>query len=273
MRIAVLSTDTAHHRYFLRRFLAEAPVGVDVPLVLFETRTYPWRQKRNRHFTDRIPDLWHGAVLNPYVFPGIFSSAQRAYEARRFFPDGDSSLPIGPRVVYVDDANGPAARELLAGAKADIGFVYGTGRLRRETYDLPGLGSINAHGGLLPNYRGLDTNLWAAYEGEPDRMAVTLHRVVDRLDEGAVLDERFLTPDPDICVPTLRFFTARLCTDMFLAITRSLLNGNLVGSERDNRLGRYYGPMPALLKIKTNRILKQWAGQEPGPGHATVTGA
>ena len=229
--------------------------------MLLETKPYPWRRRRTQHFINQFPNIWQSIVLNPYLFPGIYSREQQDFESSRFFPDGDDSLPKSPQAVYVDDANGETARSLLAQARPDVAYVYGTGKLRREVFDIPGMGSINAHGGLLPDYRGLDTNLWAAYEGAPDRMAVTLHKIVDRLDEGGVLDERFVERDPAISVPSLRFFTARLCTDMFLAMTRALKVGQPEVSERDNDLGRYFGPMPALLKIKTNRILKEWAGR------------
>lgn len=53
-------------------------------------------------------------------------------------------------------------------------------------------GVLNAHGGDLPRYRGNACQAWAILQGEP-HVAVCVHRMVpDRVDEGDILDRRYL---------------------------------------------------------------------------------
>lgn len=44
LRIGVLTTDTAHHPYFLRRLRAELPAGARIAVNLFELKLYPLAQ-------------------------------------------------------------------------------------------------------------------------------------------------------------------------------------------------------------------------------------
>lgn len=44
---------------------------------------------------------------------------------------------------------------------------------------------INAHPGLLPEYRGLDPVLWSVSRGDP--LGATVHVVTEGIDEGAIL--------------------------------------------------------------------------------------
>ena len=49
----------------------------------------------------------------------------------------------------------------------------------------PRLGSFNMHPGPLPQYAGLNVVSWALYHGET-RHAVTIHRIVPRVDAGPI---------------------------------------------------------------------------------------
>ncbi len=259
MRIAVLTTDTAHHRYFLRRLSAQLPAGCDLVMAMFETRPYPWRRRARRHFFRAIPNVWRATALNPYLQPRAFNRRQHAYEFPRFFPDGDATLPPALTVETVHSVNDEAARRALAGAGPDVLYVYGTGKIVPETFALPAAGSINAHGGRLPDYRGLDTNLWAAYNGQPQAMGVTLHRMDEDLDTGPIYADRPVAAHPDLSIYSLRYFTTLVCVDLFLELTRHLVASTLTPRPNDRRRSRYYGPMPWLLKRRTDVLLRQWA--------------
>lgn len=258
MRIVILTTDTPHHRYFIRQFLEQKPKDASVPLVVFETRPYPWRTNAQRHFRQTLPNVWNGIALNPYLQPATFNTEQTAYEHPRFFLDGDDSLPSGLPVVSVSNVNDETSCRIIGELKPDVFFVYGTGKLHSRVFSLPPLGSINAHGGLLPWYRGLDTSLWATLQGKPDQMAITLHRIEKDLDTGAVVAERRIGPAPELSIYSLRYFTTIPCLDLFLKVTRDLLAGSLHEEKHDPVPGSYYGPMPWLLKRKADRLLRRW---------------
>lgn len=59
-------------------------------------------------------------------------------------------------------------------------------RLTRPVLEVPRLGSLNLHMGLLPEYRGAHALQWAIVNGETIT-GVTLHRMEETLDTGPVL--------------------------------------------------------------------------------------
>jgi methionyl-tRNA formyltransferase len=46
---------------------------------------------------------------------------------------------------------------------------------------------LNAHGGVLPGYRGLDSNLWAVSEDRFDLVGYSIHKIVPQIDAGEIL--------------------------------------------------------------------------------------
>lgn len=259
LRIAILTTDTPHHRYFLRRMQGELPSGSRIVLNLFEEKPYPWRRNARRHLRETFPDLWRGLALNPYWQPAWFGARQAAFEERHFFPDGDRSLPDAFPTHRVRSVNDADAIDLLRTARPDIALVYGTGVIRARMFGLPPLGTVNAHGGLLPGYRGLDTNLWAIHEGRPEDMAVTLHFMDDDIDTGAVILQEHLQPVPGLCLTSLRYHTTLVCCRLFADLIRRADRGPLAARAQEVGRSRYFGPMPALLKLGADRRLRAYA--------------
>jgi peptidoglycan/xylan/chitin deacetylase (PgdA/CDA1 family) len=111
---------------------------------------------------------------------------------RRAFPDrcfslADISRRYGAPVVPVDNLNGAQAAKVLAGIDADLGVVLGTRVLKRGTFALPKLGSINLHKGAVPEYRGLPPGFWEMYHGEK-YAGITVHFLDDTLDTGDIVE-------------------------------------------------------------------------------------
>lgn len=258
MRLGVLTTDTPHHRYFLRELQRRMPEGVEIVLTLFEERAYPWRERALRHFRRSMPNVWRGTALNPYVQSRRFAARQLAWEEATFFPEGDRALPpmIGSHVV--GSVNDVPAAQFIEAARLDAIFVYGTGLVEDHVFGRAPLGAVNAHGGLLPAYRGLDTNLWAALEGRPDEMAVTLHKVDADYDTGPVFSQRRLGRIAGLEALTLRYHTTLVVVEMALELLPRLAAGRLAGRAQSGP-SRYYGPMPQLLKRRADRMIRAYA--------------
>lgn len=258
IRVAVLTTDTPHHRYYLRRLWNEAPQGVEFVLALFETRPYPWGRNAKRHLRQTMPNLWRGLALNPYFQPLSFARAQAEFENSHFFPDGDSSLPKSLPVRKVRSVNDDDAAVALAEAAPDLQLVYGTGVVKARTFDGPPLGTVNAHGGKLPAYRGLDTNLWAVLEGRPQDMTVTLHGIDAGIDTGPIYAAEPIGRIKGMNAVNLRCHTAILCTRMTIDLLARFAAGT-ARAEPQTGEGRYFGPMPWLLRQRAGRLLRAYA--------------
>lgn len=73
--------------------------------------------------------------------------------------------------------------------QADAFVVVAYGQiLSQEILDMPRLGCINAHGSILPYYRGAAPIQWSLYHGEPET-GITTMQMDAGMDTGAVLLE------------------------------------------------------------------------------------
>ena len=262
MRLAILTTDTPHHRFFLREVDRRLSQDIEIVLNLFEGKPYPWRRRAARHFRRSLPNLWRAMVMNPYLQSSRFAARQFSWEEAHFFPTGDRSLPPDMPTHTVHSVNDGQAERLLHEAAPDLLFVYGTGLVESHVFDKPALGAVNAHGGLLPEYRGLDTNLWAALDGRPEDMAVTLHRVDADYDTGAIYMQRRLGRIAGLNLLNLRFHTTLIVTEMAVDLLRRMAAGSATTQPQDSP-GRYYGPMPLWLRRRADRVIRDYAAVLP----------
>jgi methionyl-tRNA formyltransferase len=69
----------------------------------------------------------------------------------------------------------------------DVIAVFGTSLIRGPLLEKGRIGIFNLHGGLSPRYRGADCTFWALYNGEPDQVGCTLHRIDSGIDTGALI--------------------------------------------------------------------------------------
>lgn len=87
----------------------------------------------------------------------------------------------------VSDMNSDDTREILKRISPDLIVVGGTGILKSDVYGIASKGAINMHAGILPYYRGADSEFWALTNGEPEKIGVTIHFVSDKLDAGDII--------------------------------------------------------------------------------------
>lgn len=258
MQIGILTTDTPHHRYFMQEMQNRLPATLKTAWVLLETKPYPWSRHARTFARQRLPNLWTALALNPYLQSKRLASKIDAYERPRFFPTGKDDWPAGITIQTVDDVNDATAAAFLDHNPCDIMFIYGTGLVRPMVYSRARTVAINAHGGRLPDYRGLDTNLWAALENRPQDMTVTLHQVAAKLDTGDIFAQETLPPTDDLSLVSLRYHTTLIVCDMTLRLLPKFLDHTVV-AKRQAGESRYYGPMPYMLKLRADRNIRRWA--------------
>ena len=74
--------------------------------------------------------------------------------------------------------------------------------LRRPVLSHPRTGFLNAHPGLLPEYRGVDPVCWALHRGDP--LGATVHLMDEGIDTGPILLRRVMAPTSARDIVTLR---------------------------------------------------------------------
>jgi methionyl-tRNA formyltransferase len=108
-------------------------------------------------------------------------------EARFFFGAGAPRLTREDLLVHAPHINHPDAVALADRLQPDVIAVFGTSLIRGPLLCRGRLGVFNLHGGLSPHYRGADCTFWALYNGEPDQIGCTLHRIDSGIDTGKLV--------------------------------------------------------------------------------------
>lgn len=113
-------------------------------------------------------------ILCPALSPQIeITLSQKAEEHR---------IPI----FRVDNINSNESATLLREiVKPDLLILAGAPIIRQQILDIPAIGTLNAHPGYLPLFRGMDVIRWTIIEEGP--LAVTLHFVDRGVDTGPIL--------------------------------------------------------------------------------------
>lgn len=126
----------------------------------------------------------------PRILPWLFVEFAAPRLSGRGGPVAAAALARGVRPAVTADVNGPAAHAMLAGIRPDLIVTCHFDQiLSAETIALARLGGINLHPALLPAHRGPMPCFWAAADGE-GAFGVTVHRLVPRIDAGAILAQR-----------------------------------------------------------------------------------
>ena len=117
--------------------------------------------------------------------------------------------------------------EKLRTAAADAFVVVAYGQiLSQEILDMPRLGCINAHGSLLPKYRGAAPIQWSLYHGEPESGITTM--LMDAgMDTGAMLLKSItpiaLTDNAFDLAKSLSFDAATLLVDTLFGLEQDII--------------------------------------------------
>lgn len=90
----------------------------------------------------------------------------------------------------------PAFLEALAALKADLQVVVAFRMLPEVVWRMPGMGTLNLHGSLLPKYRGAAPINHAIMNGETET-GVTTFFLQHEIDTGDIIQQRRMEIGPD----------------------------------------------------------------------------
>ncbi len=110
----------------------------------------------------------------------------------------------------------------------DIGLIYGTRILKPSLFTIPTRGSINIHKHKVPDYRGGGApGIWEMAEGCAEQ-TVTVHRVVEEVDAGAVLGERSFPIEPFDTLESVQMKADVIAVDLIVDVMRAEALGECV---------------------------------------------
>ena len=253
IRCVLLTTDTKHHRFLAKKLAAKAEVTVILQRGRFRRREMYWKHVRQRKSPLALVD-------NPY-FPAAyaqFEAAQNEFENNCFAESVDSDWGRLGGLYEFDDLNHSECVAFLKSVEPDLLVSFGTGVLQRAIVTLQTL-KINIHRGILPKYRGLDSDLWAFYFRDFENVGTTVHKLSPLLDAGDILLLRKLRIRPGMKVHQMRYYTTFLATEMVEDIVDSVENGdNLDGTPQDLSKGKYYTFIPPVRRLLASRRFNEY---------------
>jgi hypothetical protein len=112
---------------------------------------------------------------------------RRPIQSREHLSVGDACRRVGAEVIEVRTLRDPGLRERIAAFEPDLlCAVFFNQIVPAALREIPALGSLNVHPSRLPDYRGVSPCFWVLARGEA-RTGITIHRMTDVLDRGAIL--------------------------------------------------------------------------------------
>lgn len=238
MKIAILSTDTKHHTYFINK-LSER---FDIEAVVYEKRrlekdypTGPFFDKEQDDFEERF-------------FDKSFGGTRRSLSAG-----------LVKRLKEVYSVNQEETIEFLEALKPDAAVTFGVGIVGPDVFSIPRFGTINVHRGIIQSYRGLDSDLWAIYEDKFDRIGVTAHYVDKGLDTGQVLKQQHVKLCPEDEIYHLRYKTTVVATGLVSSTLEDMQRRDkkIIGEEQRTK-APYYSAMPLEKKYKALENFREY---------------
>lgn len=160
---------------------------------------------------------------------------------------------VRARYVRVSSLNGAAAIRALRKAAIDLVVYGGGGIVRGEFLQTPRLGVLNAHGGPLPRFRGMNAAEWALLHAVAP--TVTVHFMDAGIDTGPILLER---PIPAVAWTSIaggRGAATRVGVEALLEAVERIAAGGGLAMPQEAEAGRLYHvmaePLLEVLEYRT----------------------
>ena len=197
----------------------------------------------------------HGRMIDATIVENTRREWNRSYLANDFYtpPELDELIKMSNTKVFCTE-NHNNCGEILFQLKPDLVFVGGARILKKHIIDVPPVGILNAHPGLLPEYRGQDIVGWAIYNGDP--VGATCHFVDAGIDTGHILIRKEFVYTKGRNLLQIRVDIMRLCAELLLNGVSGLEKGILRATPQDLKEGKTYLEMPEnILKIVEKKLL------------------
>ena len=156
------------------------------------------------------------------------------------------------RHVKVRTLNSPRALAALRLASTDLIVYAGGGILRRDCLAMPRLGVLNAHGGPLPRFRGMNSAEWALFFGA--QPTVSVHYMDTGIDTGPVFFQVPIPLETISTIPDLRGVATRIGVEAILKTIDDLTRGPVDPIPQEKEEGRQFFVMADHLL----EVVEQW---------------
>lgn len=230
MKVAILTTDTIHHQYFIHE-LSKKEIEL---FVIYENLKNENNLTPNRKsYLEKV----------------------EKYELNHWgnFKKNNSSKKI--QAYNFNDINCDESHDLLKRIHPHLIIVFGTRKLDEKIINIQKNNIFNLHGGNPEEYRGLDSHLWAIYHNDFKELITTIHRVSKTLDTGEIVLQGKIQITRNMELHQLRLHNTELCIELVECLIQKYIKDGRIFSRIQSRKGRYYSSIPdKLIPLITNKF-------------------
>ena len=244
MRVAVLTLAGSRYGKRLLHRLAESGRPADLVIVVGGGTARNVRLLRGmarrigwfdalRYAVDEAVRPWAGAAQEP--------GAERSYQE------------LAGTVARARSVRAPELPAVVGAHGIDLVLLGQSGIVPQAVLAAPRLGTLNAHPGWLPGYRGVDCAEWALVQDDFGSVGSSLHWVDPGIDTGPIIRRRAYRWRGD---ETLRSLSARLYEDCLSLLADAADEARTKALPAlPNEGGRQYHKMPwALRRVAASRL-------------------
>lgn len=135
-------------------------------------------------------------VIAGYDIQAVFTHIDNPQENIFFNSVAVKAIEMGLAVYAPENVNHPLWVERIKKLKPNIFFSFNYRQLLSpKILELAPQGGFNLHSSLLPRYRGCSPINWVLVNGESET-GVTLHKMIKKVDQGAIVGQRKVIIDP-----------------------------------------------------------------------------
>lgn len=165
-------------------------------------------------------------------------------------------------VALHDRLGDPQCLAALRRADPDLVILAGADIIPRAVLEIPRLGTLNAHYGLLPRYRGMNVTQWSVYHDDP--LGVSVHWVDPGIDTGAIVGRETIPVAVGETLADLRPKHQQAAARQLVEAGRRALGDTVDAIEQGPEDGRqYYRMHPELLGAVERKLASgayRWTG-------------
>jgi len=243
LRVVLLTRKCSHGTALLRHMSSK---NISLNAILFE-RPEPY--ERVRHMK-RLGLVQTARIIVGRVLKTLMARAKPEWLSNEFY------YSYSNKVYVVDNFNGKQCERFLMELKPDLILLgFSTSRiLKQHIINIPRIGILNAHPGLLPKYRGLDPIEWAIHNG--DDIGVTIHFVDKGVDTGGIVIQKVINIEKDDTIESLRRKAGIVAGELMTKTIIEIMDGEHIQvTPQSKEDGQQYHRMSGKLLRETERKL------------------
>lgn len=128
----------------------------------------------------------------------------------------------------------------------DIIIPLGIGIIRENLLDIPRKGTLNAHMGLLPKYRGMNVLEWSLFNNDP--IGITVHFMDTGIDTGDILLKKNVPINTVDTIESLRAKSIPISVEGFFEVIKKLGKSDIQRRKQSDEEGKQYFVMHKRLR-------------------------